>query len=104
MTVLCVQLINLQSNEEFASHMLNRDTWTHAAVKKLIQAAFVFWQVAHAQPHTLVQCASRPGMGGTAPMQACLTGAAGLSSLLLLGQLGFAMAAYHPCKPLPMRP
>ena len=40
-----MQLINLQSNEEFASHMLNRDTWTHSAVKDIIKATFIFWQV-----------------------------------------------------------
>lgn len=96
-----MQLINLQSNEEFASHMLNRDTWTHAAVKKLIQATFVFWQVAHPHSHTLVQRASRPCMGGTDPMQACLAGAAGIFVLLVLGQLGLALAVYHTCKTLP---
>ena len=49
-----MQLINLQSNEEFASHMLNRDTWTHSAVEDIIKATFIFWQVTcrvnHASP------------------------------------------------------
>ncbi|MCO5594395.1 hypothetical protein L7F22_048425 [Adiantum nelumboides] len=36
-------LINLQSNKEFASYTLNRDTWTHHTIKDLVQLAFVFW-------------------------------------------------------------
>ncbi|MCO5567371.1 hypothetical protein L7F22_021061 [Adiantum nelumboides] len=38
-------LINLQSNKEFASYTLNRDTWAHHTVKDLVQSTFVFWQV-----------------------------------------------------------
>ncbi|CAD6261814.1 unnamed protein product [Miscanthus lutarioriparius] len=38
-------LINLQSTEEFSSHMLNRDTWGNEAVAQLIRSNFIFWQV-----------------------------------------------------------
>ncbi|KAK3141193.1 hypothetical protein QOZ80_4BG0330630 [Eleusine coracana subsp. coracana] len=40
-------LINLQSTEEFSSHMLNRDTWGNEAVSQLIRTNFIFWQVYH---------------------------------------------------------
>uniref|UniRef100_A0ACD5Y3Y0 Uncharacterized protein n=1 Tax=Avena sativa TaxID=4498 RepID=A0ACD5Y3Y0_AVESA len=38
-------LINLQSTEEFSSHMLNRDTWGNEAVAQTIRSNFIFWQV-----------------------------------------------------------
>ncbi|KAF6174624.1 hypothetical protein GIB67_006276 [Kingdonia uniflora] len=38
-------LVNLQSNKEFSSHMLNRDTWSNEAVAQLISNNFIFWQV-----------------------------------------------------------
>ncbi|KAL0697748.1 hypothetical protein Bca4012_053870 [Brassica carinata] len=38
-------LVNLQSNTEFSSHMLNRDTWANEAVSQTIKANFIFWQV-----------------------------------------------------------
>ncbi|ONK55184.1 uncharacterized protein A4U43_UnF6670 [Asparagus officinalis] len=38
-------LINLQSTEEFSSHMLNRDTWANEAVAQTIRTNFIFWQV-----------------------------------------------------------
>jgi len=37
-------LLNVQSNDEFASHRLNRDTWGHDAVRELIQGMFLFYQ------------------------------------------------------------
>jgi hypothetical protein len=40
-------LINLQSTEEFSSHMLNRDTWGNESVAQLIRTNFIFWQVYH---------------------------------------------------------
>ncbi|XP_074570284.1 plant UBX domain-containing protein 7 [Curcuma longa] len=40
-------LVNLQSNEEFSSHMLNRDTWANEAVAETICSNFIFWQVYH---------------------------------------------------------
>ncbi|KAF5176221.1 Plant ubx domain-containing protein [Thalictrum thalictroides] len=38
-------LVNLQSNKEFSSHMLNRDTWANEAVAQTISTNFIFWQV-----------------------------------------------------------
>lgn len=38
-------LVNLQSTEEFSSHMLNRDTWSNEAVAQTIRTNFIFWQV-----------------------------------------------------------
>eukprot|EP00898_Chlorokybus_atmophyticus_P008049 jgi/Chlat1/8245/Chrsp77S07683 len=37
-------LVNIQSVNEFASHLLNRDTWSHSALKNIISSSFVFWQ------------------------------------------------------------
>ena len=38
-------LLNLQSNSEFGSHRLNRDTWSHEALKDMLKGTFVFYQV-----------------------------------------------------------
>ncbi len=38
-------MINVQSNSEFASHQLNRDTWSNDTLKELIRGSFVFLQV-----------------------------------------------------------
>ena len=43
-TCPCMQMVNLQSNDEFASHQLNRDTWSNPTVKSTIQNSFIFWQ------------------------------------------------------------
>ena len=40
-------LINLQNNQEFASHQLNRDTWSDAGVRSVVQGGFVLWQQWH---------------------------------------------------------
>ncbi|CAA7391171.1 unnamed protein product [Spirodela intermedia] len=40
-------LVNLQSADEFSSHMLNRDTWSNEAVAQTIRSNFIFWQVYH---------------------------------------------------------
>eukprot|EP00873_Tetraselmis_striata_P026802 jgi/Tetstr1/447066/TSEL_034504.t1 len=37
-------LANIQSNEEFASHQLNRDTWANDAVQTMLKTFFMFWQ------------------------------------------------------------
>ncbi|PRQ41329.1 putative UBX domain-containing protein 2/7 [Rosa chinensis] len=37
-------MVNLQSNSEFSSHMLNRDTWANEAVSQTIITNFIFWQ------------------------------------------------------------
>jgi hypothetical protein len=38
-------LVNLQSNTEFSSHRLNRDTWHHEAVHSVLAHTFVFLQL-----------------------------------------------------------
>mmetsp|Transcript_702 Transcript_702/g.1211 ORF Transcript_702/g.1211 Transcript_702/m.1211 type:complete len:830 (-) Transcript_702:2695-5184(-) len=40
-------VVNLQSHEQFASHMLNRDTWAHETVDSVLRSTFVFWQRGH---------------------------------------------------------
>mmetsp|Transcript_1931 Transcript_1931/g.4562 ORF Transcript_1931/g.4562 Transcript_1931/m.4562 type:complete len:268 (+) Transcript_1931:969-1772(+) len=37
-------IVNIQDNSEFASHQLNRDTWSDKSVKALLEAFFVVWQ------------------------------------------------------------
>ncbi len=38
-------LVNIQSSSEFDCHRLNRDTWSNATLKEVVQSAFVFWMV-----------------------------------------------------------
>jgi hypothetical protein len=38
-------LVNLQDETVFASHMLNRDTWSDDVVQNVVASGFVFWQV-----------------------------------------------------------
>ena len=45
--MLCLallQLVNVQSNSEFASHMLNRDVWRDETVKNIIKVGFILYQ------------------------------------------------------------
>jgi thioredoxin-related protein len=37
-------LVNLQDNEIFTSHKLNRDIWSDDTVRTIIQTSFLFWQ------------------------------------------------------------
>lgn len=37
-------LVNVQNPSEFATHQLNRDTWSNPLVKDLLKSQFVFWQ------------------------------------------------------------
>ncbi len=37
-------LVNIQHHEEFASHMLNRDTWCDDMVEQVVRSSFIFWQ------------------------------------------------------------
>ena len=37
-------LVNIQDHDEFASHMLNRDTWVDETVEQVIRTSFIFWQ------------------------------------------------------------
>lgn len=39
------QLVNVQSNAEFASHQLNRDTWRDETLVSIVEGSFVFLQV-----------------------------------------------------------
>lgn len=38
-------LANIQSADEFATHRLNRDTWSDALVQDMLKGSFIFWQV-----------------------------------------------------------
>eukprot|EP00879_Flechtneria_rotunda_P024710 GHRR01026216.1.p1 GENE.GHRR01026216.1~~GHRR01026216.1.p1 ORF type:complete len:153 (+),score=60.29 GHRR01026216.1:779-1237(+) len=38
-------LVNVQSADEFATHRLNRDTWSQELVQDMLRNTFVFWQV-----------------------------------------------------------
>ena len=40
-----VQMVNVQSNDQFGSHQLNRDTWSDPTVASIVMGSFVFWQV-----------------------------------------------------------
>ncbi len=48
-----LQLVNVQSNSEFASHMLNRDVWRDDTVRNIIKVGFILYQVSSA-------CMTRP--------------------------------------------
>jgi len=37
-------LVNIQKDDEFSSHALNRDVWRQDSVQEIIKASFVFWQ------------------------------------------------------------
>jgi thioredoxin-related protein len=40
-------LVNIQNGQEFNCQVLNRDVWSHQAVKDIIKGNFIFWQVYH---------------------------------------------------------
>lgn len=40
-------LVNIQSHEEFASHLLNRDTWSNDIIQSIIRSSFILWQRGH---------------------------------------------------------
>ncbi|DAZ92571.1 TPA: hypothetical protein N0F65_012801 [Lagenidium giganteum] len=44
-------LVNIQDEIVFASHMLNRDTWSDDVVQNVVQSGFVFWQTHWASEH-----------------------------------------------------
>lgn len=48
--------VNVQAEEIFPSHELNRDVWSNEAVKETIRANFVFWQVFRDTPHGKRYC------------------------------------------------
>lgn len=38
-------MVNVQANDNFASHQLNRDTWSDAALADIVKSNFVFVQI-----------------------------------------------------------
>ena len=48
-------LVNVQDSMEFASQVLNRDVWSHEAVKSIIAEHFLFWQV-YMYMYMYIQC------------------------------------------------
>lgn len=38
-------MVNMQANDNFASHQLNRDTWSDSALSEIIKSNFVFVQI-----------------------------------------------------------
>eukprot|EP00899_Mesostigma_viride_P002729 jgi/Mesvir1/12457/Mv00611-RA.1 len=49
-------LLNVQTETEFASHLLNRDVWANETVKSTVASAFVFWQVHKEAPEGAKVC------------------------------------------------
>jgi hypothetical protein len=43
-------LLNVQTNNEFASHQLNRDTWGNELVQQVVKGIAVLWQVYDTAP------------------------------------------------------
>ncbi|GIL42641.1 hypothetical protein Vafri_589 [Volvox africanus] len=62
-------LLNVQSATEFASHMLNRDTWSHEALKELLKGTFVFYQTHENSPdgRALIKAYKLDAMSGACP-------------------------------------
>lgn len=40
-------LVNLQSHDEFTSHLLNRDVWADETIESLLRGDYLFWQRGH---------------------------------------------------------
>ncbi|KAK6175714.1 hypothetical protein SNE40_014111 [Patella caerulea] len=40
-------LVNIQNVQEFQCQVLNRDVWSHSAVRGIVTQHFIFWQVYH---------------------------------------------------------
>lgn len=40
-------LVNVQNSQEFSCAILNRDVWSHQAVKEIMREHFIFWQIQH---------------------------------------------------------
>jgi hypothetical protein len=40
-------VVNIQSHDEFTSHLLNRDVWTNETIVDLFRTTFLFWQRGH---------------------------------------------------------
>jgi hypothetical protein len=50
-------LVNIQRDDVFASHLLNRDVWTDELIQSMVESGFVLWQV---RSQTTVPHLSRP--------------------------------------------
>ncbi|KAJ3690059.1 hypothetical protein LUZ61_019223 [Rhynchospora tenuis] len=51
-------LVNIQSTQEFSSHMLNRDTWANETLSQTIMCYFLFWQVHNTMSEGQMVCMS----------------------------------------------
>ncbi len=49
-------LVNIQSEDDFACHALNRDVWHDELVENLVREGFVFWQVHSTHPEGMTYC------------------------------------------------
>ena len=49
-------LVNIQSEEDFACHALNRDVWGDELVANLVQEGFIFWQQVSVSVSWLLVC------------------------------------------------
>jgi hypothetical protein len=49
-------LVNIQTEDDFACHALNRDVWHDELVENLIREGFVFWQIHSTTPEGLTYC------------------------------------------------
>jgi len=49
-------LVNIQSEDDFACHALNRDVWHDELVENLVREGFVFWQVSSTHPEGMTYC------------------------------------------------
>lgn len=64
-------LINIQSEDDFACHALNRDVWHDELVENLIREGFVFWQISNTHPEGMTYC-TRYNVEGRFPHVAIL--------------------------------
>lgn len=49
-------LVNIQSEDDFACHALNRDVWHDELVENLVREGFVFWQISSSHPEGMTYC------------------------------------------------
>jgi len=49
-------LVNIQTEDDFACHALNRDVWHDELVENLVREGFVFWQIASTSPEGMTYC------------------------------------------------
>ena len=49
-------LVNIQTDDDFACHALNRDVWHDELVENLVREGFVFWQTLSTSPEGMTYC------------------------------------------------